>query len=82
MAHMTESEYLAKLRKAGVTISHREPNDDCPGGYFRATKDGKHIEVFFNGDNRFHDATVLDKDGEPLRQTLRTMAAVERHLGI
>lgn len=77
----TMSEYIKKLRGAGATVSHQESNNDCPGGYFRASKGDQMVEVFFNGDDRFHDATVLGKDGEPLRRTLRTMAAVERHLG-
>lgn len=77
MRAITKNDFANKLQKAGVAVQHQKVEDS-----FRASINGQHVEVFFNGDDRFHDATVLNNDGEPIRRTLRSMAAVERHLGI
>jgi hypothetical protein len=83
--HMTESRYIKKLQDAGVTIWHREPSGGgWPGGHSWASKGDRHVRVMFNADDRFLDAEKTGKDGRPLDgpNQLRTMAAVERHLGI
>lgn len=76
MKTMTKADYANKLQKAGANVQYSSDEDSLI-----VSRNGKHVEVFFNGD-RFYNAWVLDVDGEPLRKTLRSMAAVERHLGI
>ena len=79
MKAMTENDFANKLTNAGANIWRRED------GYFWASKGDRHVRVLFNIADRFLDAKITDKDGRPLsgpNRTLRTMAAVERHLGI
>ena len=74
MKAMTKNGFAEELRRAGATVQYQPVEDS-----FQATRDGRSVEVFYNGD-RFHDAWALGTDGEPLRKTLRTMAAVRRYL--
>jgi hypothetical protein len=76
MKATTKNDYANKLQKAGAIVRYSTDEDALI-----VSKGGTRVEVFFNAD-RFHDAWVLDAQGEPQRQTLRSMAAVERHLGI
>lgn len=76
MKAMTKNDYADKLQKSGAAVRYSNDEDSL-----LASKNGKHIEVFFN-DDRFHDAWVIDAEAEPQRQTLRTMIAVERYLGL
>lgn len=76
MKAMTKTDYANKLQEAGSTVRYSNDEDSLI-----VSRNGQRVEVFFNGD-RFHDAWVLDADGEPGRKTLRTMAAIERHLGL
>lgn len=84
MTHMNESAYIKKLENAGVVILHREPNGNVPGGHIWASRGDRHVRVFFNADDRFYEAAKTDRGGKPLvgEPNLRTMAAVDRHLGI
>lgn len=74
----TYREYAEKLERLGATVGRWSLDTDI---YFTASKDGKQVELFFDAD-RFQEAVVLDEHGEPIRRTLRSMAAVERYLGI
>jgi hypothetical protein len=76
---VTEDDYLKKLQDGGVTIVLRLPNE------VYVAKGDRHVRLFFNGDDRFYDATKLDEHGSVLRvrdHTLRSMAAVDRYLEV
>jgi hypothetical protein len=79
MKATTMNDFATKIEKAGGTIWHRDANE------IYVTKGDRHVRVFFNADDRFYEATKVDESGNVLRvrdHTLRSMAAVERHLGI
>lgn len=75
-------DFAEKLKAAGVTIWKWDPNYN----YFYASNDDRHVLVMFVENHRFDWAQKTDPFGNPLRndpnRTLRSMVAVERHLGI
>ena len=75
-------DFANKLKAAGVTIWKRAQDY----GYFYASKGDRHVVVMFVEGGGFHDAVKTDRYGNPLRddphRTLRSMVAVERHLGL
>ena len=66
MKAITYHAYAEKLEQAGATIWRWDPHDDCPGGHFYASRDGRHVRVFFNCDDRFVHAVKVDGQGIPI----------------